>query len=263
MDRTLNEYLTLADSIHDHIEKFGIALATDKLEENVNELQTGIKNIQAVAKRMADISNIINQIVLHRKKTITYIDPYPTEYDHAVLRMKYPKESKEIVRDVNIPIVNVDTEKEIPVSNLYYIGELDQYAINIAGLIIKGNLANIMNYQAEKTARCEYGIKCKSIQSCKYYHEPEDYIKLGMAIPENNTRAFTVGSWIFNRNKKPKTYYTRHIGSRDTLSADLKTLKKIQYRDEVSNREGQLIHDLLIYLILHNQGLLEKYKHWI
>ena len=43
---------------------------------------------------------------------------------------------------------------------------------------------------------------------------------------------------------------------------DLNTLKRVQYREEITNREGQLIHDLLIYMILNARGLLERYPHW-
>lgn len=270
MDITLREYLSNADKAHDYVEKFCIAMPIDKLEEKVYQLQISIKNIQAVAKRIADVSNIINQYILYRKhnKNREMLDPYPTENDHAVLRTKYPakEESKDIIGDIKLPVKIVENLSDIPVSNLYYVNTLKQYAINIAGVTIKGGLANIVDYQTEKSARCEYGIECKSFKkngTCKYFHDSEDYIKLGISIPENgNTRNFTIGSWLYSRNRRPKTYFTRHIGSKDALLNDLSMLKKIQYREEISNREGQLIHDLLIYMILNNRGFLEKYPHW-
>jgi hypothetical protein len=275
MDQTLREYLMIADAAHEYIDKFGIALHTDKLEEKVQQLQINIKNIQSVAKRIADVSNIINQIILHKKaiipinniRTLSPIDPYPTANDHAVLRTIYPlkQESKTIIDDISIPVKIVEDVSHIPINNIYYINSLKQYAINIAGVVIKGNLSNIVEYQTEKSARCEYGTECKSFKkltNCSYYHDPEDYIKLNLPVP-NHIRNFTVGSWIYSKSKRPKTYFTRHIGNRKTLLYDLSLLKTIQYREEISNREGQLIHDLLIYLILHNKGLLERYPHWI
>ena len=277
MDITLRDYLKMADEAHDYVDKFLIGLSTNKLEEKVISLQASIKNIQAVAKRIADVSNIINQLIMYRKsilpvndkKSLNNIDPYPTENDHAVLRMVYQNkdESKYIIDKISLPVKIVDNISEIPVNNLYYISSIKQYAINIAGIIIKGNLANIVNYQTEKSARCEYGVECKSFtksKTCKYYHDPEDYIKLNLPVPEenDNIRNFTVGSFLYSKNRRPKTYFTRHVGSRDTLTYDLDMLKTVQYREEVSNREGQLIHDLLIYMILHHKGLLERYPHW-
>lgn len=277
MDITLREYLTLADEAHDYVDKYGIGLSVQKLEEKINNIQASIKNIQSVAKRMADVSNIINQNILHRKAIISskinnkitnIIDPYPTEYDHATIRIMYPKkeESKVLVNDICIPVKIVDTISEIPIGNIYYVNSLKQYALNISGMIIKGDLANMVEYQTEKSARCEYGVECKSFKKnkiCKYYHESEDYLKLGLPIPDDNIRNFTTGSYVYSKNKRPKTYFTRHIGSKDCLLHDLEKLKRVQFREEVSNREGQLIHDLLIYMILHNRGLVERYPHWI
>lgn len=277
MDITLREYLSAADAAHDYVDKLGIILSVDKLEEKVAALQLSIKNIQAVAKRMADVSNIINQVILHRKAIIpnkipsyaklATVDPYPTENDHAVLRTVYPakEESRSVVPGVTIPVRHVEHLHQIPISSIYYVNSTKQYAINISGIVLKGDLANIVEYQTEKSARCEYGTECKSFKNCtacKYYHDAEDYIKLSLPVPDDNTRCFTVGSYLYSKNKRPKTYFTRHIGSKDSLLYDLDTLKTIQYREEVANREGQLIHDLLIYLILHHKGLLERYPHW-
>lgn len=267
MDITLREYLQMADDTHNFVDKFAVGLKLSDLEEKVLELQTHIKNIQSVARRMADVSNICNQMVLYNKKrdgSVKYINPYPTENDHAVLRINEPDEKKEIIDNVYIPVRHVKTTTEIPVSNIYYVENIKQYVINIAGVNIRGNLANICKYQHVKSARCEYGRLCNSLKNktrCNYYHEPEDYIKTNMEVPDE-PRNFTVGSWLYSKNRNPRTYFTRHIGSKDTLIRDLHMLKTIQYREEISNREGQLIHDLLIYMILHNKGLLERYPHW-
>lgn len=271
MDKTLREYLQFADNAHEYVDKFGIALSIDELNNYVTNLHISIKNIQSVAKRIADVSNIINQLLLYKNKNkskkikIENIETYPTENDHAVLRMKYPEESKEIINKVHIPVKIVENINEIPVNNIYYINSLKQYAINISGITIKGNLGKIVEYQSEFTTRCEYGIKCKSFdrnEICKYYHDPEDYLALNKPVPDI-PRNYTAGSWIYTKNKKSqKTYFARHIGNKDTLLYDIYTLKKMQYREEIYNREGQLIHDLLIYLILHNKGMLERYPHW-
>lgn len=271
MDKTLRDYLALADQTHDYLDKFCFGLTAKQIEEKVTQLQLGIKTIQSVAKRLADISNIATR-VLNRKLSIANKEPnkknnvitYPTENDHASLRVMNPEEVISITKDISIPAKVVETCAELPVNNLYYVNNIKQFAININGVIIKGNLGNLVEYQTEQSAKCEYGIDCKSFKknlTCSYYHDPEDYIKLKQPVPAV-TRNFTVGSWLYSKNKAPRTYFTRHLGSKDRLNYDLNTLKKVQYREEISNREGQLIHDLLIYMILNSQGLLERYPHW-
>jgi hypothetical protein len=267
MDITLREYLAMADVIHDQVIKFGVAMRPEKLQEKVNELHIGIKNIQSVAKRMADVANITNQLALFMKPKVSLemVNPYPTANDHAVLRVHEPDEKMDVLEGIEIPVKIVTSCSEIPINHIYYIEDLKQYAINVAGVIIKGNLGNIVEYQTERSARCEYGIKCKSFDKdipCKYYHDPEDYIARGILVPEL-LRNYTVGSWMYSKNKRSaKTYFTRHIGNRATMRYDLAMLKRLQYREEVANREGQLIHDLITYMILHSKGMLERYPHW-
>ena len=269
MDKTLRDYLTLSDTTHENLEKNAILYSNKHIEDKILSLHSGIKNLQVVAKRLADIANMANQYLLSKGKKIPEnktINTYPNGNDHATLRMLYPthNEQTKIIDDVVIPVKHVKDIAEIPISKLYYVTSIKQYAINIEGLIIKGNLGNVLNYKGENTACCEYGISCKNLSTgkhCKYYHEPEDYIKLSREPPDT-VRNFTVGSWLYSKNHTPRSYFTRHIGSYDSLKEDLQMLKKIQYKEEVYNREGQLIHDLLIYYILHNQGFLDKYQHW-
>lgn len=298
MDKSLREYLKQADLVHEFMEKFAIALSPKQLEEKITELQVSIKSLQAVSKRIADITNIAMRLYKHKTikrvtalsnksiildksnttvdKSITldksnttkpnkFLDPYPTMEDHGTLRTLYPEEKKAVVGDLFIPIRTVSNTSEIPVSNLYYVDSLKQYAINVNGIIIKGELGNIVDYKTKNSNRCEYGTECKSFnkdKGCSYYHPPEDYIKNKKPV-QTTDRNFTAGSWIYSKTKTPKTYFCRHMGSKDRVMYDLNTLKKVQYREEIFNREGQLVHDLLIYLILNSKGLLERYPHWI
>jgi hypothetical protein len=266
MDYSLRDYLQLADNSHTYIDKFCATMSVDQLEAKMLELQAAVKTLQSVAKRIADVSNVTARL-LHRKKAkkaIKHIDPYPTEYDHGTVRTLNPEKSVELIPGLILPIKEVEEVSEIPVSSLYYVNKLKQFAINVNGIILKGNLGNLVEYQTENSARCEYGVECKSFAkdiACPYYHDPEDFVKHGKDVPAI-VRNFTIGSWLYSKNKNPRTYFTRHIGSKNRLAYDLSTLKKVQYREEISSREGQLIHDLLLYLALNSRGLLEKYPHW-
>lgn len=292
MELSLGSYLEKANNTHDFLENHCALLSIDQLEKKVVELQSDIKTIQAVAYQLANISNIANRLLLRKKraknardsvlkkntgrivtsvtaaypdkKAISYIDPSPTFNDSSLLHFLNPVQSVEIINGVKIPVCTVEKMEDIPISKIYFINELKQFAINIEGIIIRGDLCNISDYQENQSATCEYGIHCKSFDSkttCSYYHDPFDYKHHNMEIP-SQIRSMTIGSWIYSKKKTPKTYFTRHLGSRDRLIYDINTLKKVQYKEEISNRQGQLIHDLLIYMILNARGLLPQYPHW-
>ena len=267
MDKTVREYLELSDSIHTYLDNYSAVIPISQLEEKILELQSSIKILQAVSIKLAEVSNIAT--ILKKKKSglknNKVIDPKPTENDHATLRTMFPANVKSITNNISLPVKIVDNINEIPISNIYYVEALKQFAVNINGIIVRGNVGNIIKYTGKNTAICEYGNKCKQLKNktnCEYYHDPKDYIDNNIPIDEPIIRNFTPGSWFYSSNKNCKTYFTRHVGTLDNLEKDIADLKKLQFLDEVNTREHQLMHDLLIYMILHNKGYLEKYPHW-
>lgn len=271
MDKSLQDYLNQADQIMDYMEKYFIVLNVKQIEEKITELQSSIKTIQTVAYKLANTSNLITRALRKKHmdrnefhKPIDVIDPKPNDSSLGILQVLNPLESKEIIKGVSIPITIVDKLQDIPTAKIYYIKEFKQYAMNINGVVIRGNIGNIVEYQSEHSTYCDYGIYCKSLKNnktCNYYHDPTDYIDLKIPVP-NIKKNFTVGSWLYSQTKTPRTHYTRHIGSYDKLAHDLNTIKKTQFREELQNRECQLMHDLLIYMILVSRCLSDKYRPW-
>jgi hypothetical protein len=275
MDKTLNDYLNKADEIYEFTDKYFINLNNQEISDYIIKLQADIKTIQNVAYHLATISNILVRALNRRKNTkinkittalesANIVDCYPSQLELCSLRSLNPQETKEIVEGINISVKTVELVEEIPISQIYYVKKLKQYAINLGGIIIKGNLGNIVEYQGENSVKCQYGPDCKSLEKnkkCSYYHDPEDYLKHQIEIPDY-PKNFTAGSWIYTKNKNIKSYYNRHIGSKDNLIYDLQTIKKSQYYDEICNRESQLMHDLLIYAIINSKGLLQKHTAW-
>lgn len=262
LNQTLEQFMTMADETEEFIHKYAIGVNLKTLEEKILQLQSNIKTIQVVALRLANVSNVCTKIKRARSKiedVPKYIDPYPKTGDHTILRTAFPKDTQQITKRIRLPIVRVEQLEDIPMHPLYYIEQYKQFAINVNGIILRGNIGNLEEYQGHKTARCEYGAQCTSINNCKYYHDPTDYKK--DIVPQ--TRNFTVGSFIYTRNLNPKTYYARHVGSLDTLEQDISKLKTRQFRDEMNTRQDQLMHDLLILLVLHSLGYLEEYPHWL
>ena len=72
MDTTLREYLKQADDIHNFIEKFYMETPAYALENKINQIHISIKNIQSVAKRLADIANIITRLTRIKKKILKH-----------------------------------------------------------------------------------------------------------------------------------------------------------------------------------------------
>ena len=279
MDKTIREYLNEADNIQNKLDKLSISLKPEELENMLNKLHLGIKNIQAVAKHMANISNTVNQVRLYKQSgndkifnLVNFdnknesnfnekIKVFPTQNDHVTLRLNEPAEYQMICDDIKIPVKTVKTIHQIPITYLYYVEDIKKYVININGINIKGNLCDIGKYGDENTTPCIYGDKCIKLtnNTCKWYHTPEEYSKHNI---QPRTRYFTPGSWLYNKNKNKSKYYTRNVGGLSTIKNDIQLLKKNEYTNELINRQDQLMHDVLIYIILTSKGLMPEYPTW-
>ena len=288
MNKTLSDYLKEAEHAQQQVHQFGLNMSTEELSSKVRKLQAGIKNIQTVAKQMCIVSNRINELVMYNNFTKSndikkismkredIIDPYPSAEDIATLKMMYASEERTVAPGVTVQVCNVRDVSDIPPAKIYYVTSTGQFATSIAGLVVRGNIGRISNEKSECHARCDYGTSCKSFTrpsmqdgkfvswvKCKYYHDPEDFIKLGLKVPEDNIRNFNVSSFLYNgTDSRKRAYNTRHVGNRDSLAADLKSLRANQYKSEVSTREAQLMHDILVYVSLHKAGLIDGYPLW-
>lgn len=258
MYTTLKTFLTKADDLQNYLEKYGYSIKSSQIENKISEIQSDIKLIQNIVYQMAHVSNTATKILMKKKtyKNLENIpnDPLPNENDIEMIRYLYSEENKEILPKISIPIKYVNTVNDIPISHIYYINKLKQYAINIGGIVIRGSLGNIVKYKDKRTSLCAFKRKCKQINICKYYHDPYDYIENNLEVPQDLCRNFTPGSWIYTSKNKP---FMRHIGSIDNILDDLKILD--MNSEEIVTREHQLVHDLLIYMILNSKGLLHKY----
>ncbi len=283
MDKTLRQYLSEANDFHQYLDKNFLLMNNSAIEEKILELKSNIKTLQTVVYQLANISNIAIRSMYAKKDLIKNIsinveniNTVPNFYDVGTLISLNEESNIKITENISIPAAIVEKVDDIPLNKLYYVKDINQFAINIGGLIIQGNLGNISNYGEKLTTRCEYGTDCKSLQKyadlyketgttidlpCNYYHDVDDYKKLNLPI-SNIPRNFTTGSWLYSTNKTTKTYFTRHIGSKENLEYDLSTIKQIQYKEEIFNREGQLIHDLIIYIILNNKKMLNRHVPW-
>jgi hypothetical protein len=263
-NKTIGDYITSNEEILSYIQEKKFDISNEFLTQKINEIQTSIKMLQVTARRMADISNIMNQILYWKEGEMqNFVDPYPTPDEHSLL-FDASMNSVEIVPGIKIAASTIEHEKEIPsILNVFYIKNLRQFGIRINGHLISGNIGNLCQYNDKSTSYCAYGTKCKNLiqdKKCRYYHPYNDYRVLGIRYPSENIKNFTYGSWLYS---KKKDEYYRHIGNRATLLTDISNLKKVEFQREIQNREAQLMHDILVYLCLIRSGISSKFPDWI
>jgi len=261
MNTTLTEYVKKSDNIINKIFNVGIGMNKSDIKDIVSELYTDIKLIQSVSRRLADVANACKDFLPNTDiNEITNIDPMPDKDDHVISRTMINENNKNLVDEIEVPVITVESEVMVPVSNIYYIRDINQYAVNIQGTLIKGGLLDIKHKPQINSRRCHKKDTCINLKNntCEFYHPSTDYITNGLNIP-SKTRVLSPASWVYcKKNKK----YTRKIGGVSTITNDIKSLTKNSYTEELHNRESQLIHDILVYQILHKNKLLPNYEYW-
>lgn len=175
-------------------------------------------------------------------------------------------------------IVNIDKVEDIPIMPIYYIPSIRQYAINIGGMILRGNIGNIYNSTtlknhpeiAKNLIYCRHKNKCDKLLSgklCKYYHDPAELLQLKKSglisatlfREQNRPKNYTNTSWIYTEYpENAANENMRHFGSRDTLRQYIQ-LAKIGYNPRTktysSNYADQCIHDILVMYALYANNL--------
>jgi hypothetical protein len=270
MNISLKQYSDRAIEIQQNISDSNFSLINICNSDNyLNELITmeqylndTLNNIKIAKKK------IINQQKLNKEIINVIKEPLYTE--NATI-------DKTIFSTDNSKIIEVNFIEEIPETNIYWVSSIKQYAINIGGLILRGNIGTIYNSNIIKLNNnihnliyCKNHNSCKKILSgklCKYYHDPQDlyYLKSIGLINSNlfdlqsQPRNFINTSWIYtDYPEKSSNTNMRHFGSRDSL-LDYIQLAKLEKNSKNKikhiNYADQCIHDFLVLYSLYINGL--------
>jgi hypothetical protein len=159
-----------------------------------------------------------------------------------------------------VNIITINNIDELPNTHLYYISDINQYAIKINNIIYRGNIGNIYNkddinnnkinsscksespINIEKTNQilyCKYGNSCNNLlkkkEICNFYHDPCDinilYKKKIIDLHKFNMykttyKNFINTNWLYvNSIKNNKNKNMRHFGSKNNLINDIRILK--------------------------------------
>lgn len=276
-----NELTDLEDIMYklddiDDIEFNNIYVKLKNYENNINKINSTIKKISLLKD---NLNIVINNYILKKvtKKNIYQFNPDVLSKKSDNKNKQLENTNKHIKNDIKIKYKNVTnderynnysftkfavidiSEKDLDLienAPIYYINETQQYCIKINNNIITGNISNIFNKNEHQKKEITKVTKCKSTNCtglfynklCKFYHEGENRNftnyswnhvsknKLGKCELKNNMLNF----------KKYDLDNTRFVGSLDTLVEDL----PFSSINEKKLRSGQLMHDILLYMIL-------------
>ena len=188
-------------------------------------------------------------------------------------------------------IISIDNINEIPDIPIYYIKELNQYAIKINGVLYRGNIGNIYNkydivnkHSNDNNIKnvlhiipCKHKNKCNTLLNkshiCKFYHDILDVYNLykdskiseeKYILYKNTHKNFINTNWLYTNNpKNDKNKNIRHFGSNNELKYDIEIIKLDHINnsekniDYIENFKSQLIHDILIGNELKNNNLIK------
>jgi hypothetical protein len=281
MDITLRQYMNEADIIHDNIVNKNQFLSSSKTKNQLYELESFIKHIQTISHRIAQIYNSCkkrhsNGFVIHRNLNLKSVGVFPLNNHWSSLYRTTNKDSKTLSPGIHTNVKIVDTQEEIPNVPLYWIRSLNQFAIHVNGVLLRGNIGNIYvktpksRESGKNIKKCRNENKCSYLLSgktCRYYHDPKDILQLFNSgnISEEIYRAYMISyrnytniSRLYtNDAMKEKNKMMRFIGNRNTLKSDL-SVSKYRKNDWVDEYKSQSFHDFLVVLAMNQYGLLEE-----
>lgn len=259
MDITLHQYSNRIQEISNNYQQVNFINLTE-LDHNLNELNVMLKLLNTVSQQIQLIKLKLNKYKQQDIVTMSYTDKL------TIAEELIPKNKKNIICVENII--------DIPQTPLYWVNSTKQYAINLGGMILRGNIGKIYNKNIilknnnlSNIIYCNKGKNCPNIlkeQYCKFYHDPLELLELknNCEISEKfycqqiAPKNFTNTSWIYtDYPEKSNNLYMRTFGSGDTLAHYIKLAKLTGDPINKSNYSDQTIHDILVLYALHLNGL--------
>ena len=281
MDKSLGEILEITNIIHNNILENKSSITLNEYINHLKQLQTFIRHIRFIANRIeqiyyscskeiySNLQNINIKVLSNKQKSRIGTN----NWNKDIMGKNNTNDKKTIISNIKTKVKYVDNINDIPNTQIYWIKDLQQFAIRINDVIIRGNLGNIYgSYNTShniskrnsflsmindsKINQCSYGSQCEKLKNnkCEFYHDPIDLLKIGKSIDTPIIRNFTSLSWIYTHYNNKKNKYMRHIGSKDSLLLDINKLKrnKRNYEIETNKINNQCMHDILTLIVINN-----------
>jgi hypothetical protein len=274
MDLTLTQIVTKIDHIYTQIKKTN-QCNTREINEKLSELLELEQHVRFVYMKASNISNICNnKLLINDKQQNSWYS------DHIMLTT--PHTYKDIAHNITIPTKQVNDISDVPNTQLYWVKNINQFAIRINGVLFRGNIGNIYNQShikknkpTNQTIICCNANKCKYMLAgklCQFYHDPSDLLILLKTskiseetynIYKSHTRNFMNTSWIYtDLQNASNNIMMRHFGSKNTLKHEFDLIKinnSNVNKTIINNYRHQTMHDILVVLGINQCGLIKDY----
>ena len=156
----------------------------------------------------------------------------------------------------------VEDESNISNTKLYYVKNINQFAIKINKVLIRGNIGNIsqfdqsiVNSKNPNVITCKYTL-CED-DSCSFYHDPLLHKNKPAAV-----RNFTNSQMMYSSSKRcASNRNMNHVGHRNTLKIDIEKISKMEIQklqNELDIHQSRSMHFLLTHLSIMKCMPLEK-----
>jgi len=189
--------------------------------------------------------------------------------------IKHKEENKKEIKSVPVAPGIFLSEDEVHivddishVSNvkLYYVKNIDQFALKVNGTLIRGNIGNISQLDQSKpnnrlnklpnTITCNKYKNCDD-DSCIFYHDP-----VNCKSKPNTIRNFTNSQFMYSSSIRcAKNRNMNHVGHRNALKMDIEKINKMDFHTaqaELDIHQSQTMHYLLTHLSIMRYMSLER-----
>jgi hypothetical protein len=245
-----------------------------KLEDKMTYMYEKVSNIRHLcSNKYLKFSNVymVKKNKYDKQKTDNFSDHIDDVYSEH-------KTFKDIAHNIPINTKIIDDVSEIPNLPLYWVSNINQFALRINGVIFRGNIGNIYNKShsydnVNQILICKNGNICQNLYNnklCKFYHDPYDLLqllneeKISQEIFDKykiSHRNFINTSWIYTElHHNKKNLFMRHFGSKNTLNNEIDLMQINSNKTtllNINNYQHQTMHDILVVLSLNQRGLIE------
>ena len=283
MDLTLKQIINKVDLILCNVSKLNNIINQNEIKKYLAELNNILNQVQVVSAKTLNIYNIckntyIMPTIIQSLKLNTNDYNSDQKINQATIDTTI---YKQLTYDIPICVKMVDNIKDIPFTPLYWVTQTNQFAININGVILRGSIGNIYDKSHIQSSKiinqvviCKRNNLCPNLLNnavCKFYHDPEDLLKLvnlnKISIELFNkyktlNRNYLNTDWIYTNQYNNNSM--RQFGSHNTLNYEFDMIKfnnstNTQKENDIlsiKNFKHQCMHDILVVMGLNQVGLI-------
>lgn len=166
-ERSLVDILLSLEEIKTTLARLHIPMAKTKQLEQV--VRKDIDQLEAVLKSAKNVHRSLKHL-LHVQQAIPNYEAVETITPIA--------HRKEVLLGRQIRCVQIERMSDIPMTPIYYVAEIDQFAVNLNGFIIRGHIGDVKRH-GPRMQDCPNGSQCtklKAGEQCGFWHDVDTLV---------------------------------------------------------------------------------------